>query len=1816
MRSWILLFASLGTGLLIVVTSPWACDSAFAGQTAVVGGEEAEGYEEPAGPDDGESAAVSKQSLPGDLEGAGFAEGFYYALNNEEYGWGFFSCGRYEEIGDGVYLATCGGYVENLADYTLYDVGIPIMFFSTYSPASTERAFIYNNSDHKWYDGARWVRTYGAEGQNTLLSMDRSVTDVPLSDDYQGAHMSLLETDEVALIEFGDLLPGERIYPEAYLHMNFRGGYRWSGYVVSRNAHGPILLTGLEIVGPSTVPANSWTGYKAIAHYEGDISRDVTVSGRWWVEPATAGHIQVGLLTTGEVNAAEEINIYAAYNEGEIALEAEMRVEIDSNEPVILRVPTDYPTIQAAIDAAAVDDTVVVEEGRYTGPGNRDIRFDGKGITVRGVDPYDPSVVAGTIIDCNGTRSDRHCGFIFDSNEDANSILAGVTITNGYGYLFGTILCSGSSPQIVNCTLSGNQSYRGRWNVICENGSEARIINCTIVENTVGGIVCRHSSPAIINCAIKENGGGISCGGSRAVIMNCIISENSGYYGGGISCWDSTPRISNCTIARNTAQEGGGIYGNESSPLITNCTIVGNKAESGGGVCVYAKSNPTMSNCILWGNAASSGPEIALLSGGSVYAVQGAKLTVSYSDVQGGEGEVWEDYRSEVTWGEGNIDSDPCFVFGRDWHLSVDSACVDAGTNAPTVGLPATDIEGGARVVDGDGDGNDVVDMGAWEYDPSRPSMALSATRFFYAKGFTSLVQKLLIRNCGGGVLNWEILEDCEWLEAEPASGTCTSEVSEVGLVVDPEDLMPGYYNCVLTVVDPDGVNRPVTIHVTLCIGRTLHVPADYGTIQAAIDAAYYFDTIIVAPGRYAGDGNRDLDFRGKPIIVRSTNPSDPNIVAATIIDCNGTEEDPHRGFCFHSGEDANSIVDGLTITNGYAPWEPDPWWVPVWGEPGGGVYCWHLFSEPRPRPTIRNCIITGNSAIYGYGGGIYGSSGPIINCTISDNSAQGGGGLDDCTGPITNCVISNNIGGGLEDCPGPITNCIISTNEGHGTVWWGETASISNCTISGNKGAGVAIVHESNATITNCIVWGNAGLAGAQIYVDYESTAVVSYSDIQGGQAGVYVWPDCTLEWGEGNIDEDPLVTCDGHLQIGSPCINAGDPNGDYSGQSDVDGETRVAGGRVDIGADEYIDSDSDGLPDWWEVRYFGDPNSAEPNADPDLDGHTNLTEYVIYSSDPTVAADTYYVDSNRPDDSNDGLSWETAKRTIQAAIDEAAKSDRVIVAEGRYTGEGNRDLDFGGRWITVRCTNPSEPNVVAATIIDCNGSIDENHRGFYFHTNEKAASVVEGFTITGGCADRGGAISCYGSSPTIRQCNITGNTAEYGGGIDCNQSSAKIVDCNISGNYAAEGGGMFSFESGPMVIGCTITGNLADSGGGAYDSNSSKVKFTNCTFSQNRATRFGGGVYCYDSSPVINHCGIIANESGWDGGAICGNSSEESCPQVLGCTISGNSAGSSGGALDHCGGTVSSCIISGNSAPSGGGLSFCSGTVSNCTIMGNSGGVLLRSRPLVRNCIIWENRPAFGNCVLYCCVQGAVGDGCISSAPCFVEAGYWDANGVWVEGDYHLEAGSPCIDSGDNNSVVGDGYDLDGNTRIVDGDSDGEAVVDMGAYEFYWPPMEVAMRFTPRAFNPESKGRWIKAHFVLPEGYAVGDVDANRPAVVEPGGIESEYMNVFVNEDGLVEIKAAFSRGEFCGIATGDEAIEVTATGWLTSGQQFYGTDIVKITSNALKYLAGLASYWLEGDCGKPDWCGGVDVDQDSVVNFVDFALFDGCCIEIGAE
>ncbi len=446
-----------------------------------------------------------------------------------------------------------------------------------------------------------------------------------------------------------------------------------------------------------------------------------------------------------------------------------------------------------------------------------------------------------------------------------------------------------------------------------------------------------------------------------------------------------------------------------------------------------------------------------------------------------------------------------------------------------------------------------------------------------------------------------------------------------------------------------------------------------------------------------------------------------------------------------------------------------------------------------------------------------------------------------------------------------------------------------------------------------------------------------------------------------------------------------------------------------------------------------------------------------------------------------------------IQEGINAAVNGDTVLVLDGTYTGDGNRDLDFGGKAITVGSAS-GDPNTC---IIDCEGSLQDLHRGFDFHNGEGPASVICGLTITGGYLHsshpwegNGGGVYCYDhSSPTLISCTISGNRVNTdGGGVFCwYYSSPTLIDCTISGNWADRYGGGVSCwrDSNPTLIDCTIHANTAGHGGGVYCWEDSSATLTNCTITGNRAEDGGGGGVscCADSDSMLTNCTISGNTANRSGGVLCYAGSDLT---LTNCTISGNSAYWGGGVLcDFSHPTLANCTISENSAYGAGGGVYSSWdsspTLTNCTMTGNSatsgGGAMWchddPNEPLpldvcVYNSILWGDTPdeIEGNTmrvvVQYSDVQGGwPGAGNIDADPLFVDPG---------SGDYRLSSSSPCIDAGDNAAVPsdstdldGDGdmdepipFDLDGNPRFVD-DPDTEdtgngtpPIVDMGAYEF----------------------------------------------------------------------------------------------------------------------------------------------------------------------
>ena len=281
----------------------------------------------------------------------------------------------------------------------------------------------------------------------------------------------------------------------------------------------------------------------------------------------------------------------------------------------------------------------------------------------------------------------------------------------------------------------------------------------------------------------------------------------------------------------------------------------------------------------------------------------------------------------------------------------------------------------------------------------------------------------------------------------------------------------------------------------------------------------------------------------------------------------------------------------------------------------------------------------------------------------------------------------------------------------------------------------------------------------------------------------------------------------------------------------------------------------------------------------------------------------------------------------TIQSALDAAWDGDTVLVADGTYSGAGNRDLDFDG--LDIILTSVSGPG---STTIDCGGSSGDPHRAFYFHKLESEDAVVSGFTIRNGYATAalvdgalGGAFYIDLSSPTISGNTITDCTADNGGAIFCVDSDAVITGNTITGNTAiADGGGLYSLLSYDTITGNTISNNSAGRGAGIAEYFSDPTISDNDIFG-NDADEDGGGIHCLGggllSLPIIGENRLWDNTAAVNGGGIY---AENVGPWLSANVISNNSATERGGGLYLEGQTpfVTDNTICANAALFGGGV------------------------------------------------------------------------------------------------------------------------------------------------------------------------------------------------------------------------------------------------------------------------------------------------------
>ena len=413
----------------------------------------------------------------------------------------------------------------------------------------------------------------------------------------------------------------------------------------------------------------------------------------------------------------------------------------------------------------------------------------------------------------------------------------------------------------------------------------------------------------------------------------------------------------------------------------------------------------------------------------------------------------------------------------------------------------------------------------------------------------------------------------------------------------------------------------------------------------------------------------------------------------------------------------------------------------------------------------------------------------------------------------------------------------------------------------------------------------------------------------------------------------------------------------------------------------------------------------------------------------------------------------------TIQAGIDASSNGDTVAVANGTYTGAGNRNLRFAGRAIVLM----SEHGASVCTIDAQNAA-----RVFVFDAAETPSARVQGFTITHGLhATSGGGILIATSSPTFAACvitdNRTGNGAAgtlgipggnggNGGGVHVTAGLPTFIDCVISSNHTGAGGNGFVSGAGP---GGSAGGN-GGAGAGLYVGTGSTVTLTRCIVTANVTGVGGTGGSSFICTPPLSCSSVGANGgNGGDGAGVFAAASVV----AVNCLFRANETGAGGAAGFDNDPPSPNPGRGGNGGAWGGGVN--AGVLRNSTVDGNlvaaagsAGGI--DATPSVSNSIVWNNSStqiSMGATVLFSDIAGGyAGAGNLNANPLFMN----EANG-----DLHLTAGSPCIDAGSNNEVpAGVTTDLDGQQRIRDGNSDHVAVVDMGPYEFRNPTDVAAAR------------------------------------------------------------------------------------------------------------------------------------------------------------
>jgi hypothetical protein len=581
----------------------------------------------------------------------------------------------------------------------------------------------------------------------------------------------------------------------------------------------------------------------------------------------------------------------------------------------------------------------------------------------------------------------------------------------------------------------------------------------------------------------------------------------------GVLSYDGTYSMDHCVIAdtRQYAINGQG-YGGKIS--IDHCTFSDNQFPANYDVVMITFAESRVTNTIM--------------VNGGLYGLSGRDMTAEYNN-------VWHNARgnwySGVSQGPTDISEDPMFLNPScgNYALQALSPCIDMGDpNYP---------------LDPDGTRTDIGAIYFDQSHPPQPNIVVNPVSLDFGQAPIGRLSVLTLTILNGGNLDLEVIDISSDNNAFTASETSFSVEAgtnrTITVIFSPKEQIK--YEGLISIQSNDDDEPLILVSLSgigsrLPSGDITRVPIDYATIQEALNAAESWDTVLVSDGTYY---ENIVWPHTDNVTLRSANGS-----MTTVIDGGNAEE----SVIYVGNGQKGVLIEGFTIKNGIGSIATFHSSIRF----GGGILV-----DEGITATIQECRIVGNGDPDNteYSGGIFISR--ASNVTIDS------------------CEIVDNLGPGVKyrnhTTYGLIRNCLIVGNAEYGIYAQGSPVRIYNNTICLNGKSGIYLLTPWPNIFNNLIANNSIGISSNDPYL----SDLIAFNNIWNNTT------NCADTGGNilgqnGNVSIDPLFvggdTFDYHLKPDSPCIDTGNPNYIVEpDDTDLDGDPRVMGGRIDIGAYEY---------------------------------------------------------------------------------------------------------------------------------------------------------------------------------------------------------------------------------------------------------------------------------------------------------------------------------------------------------------------------------------------------------------------------------------------------------------------------------------------------------------------------------------------------------------------------------------------------------------------------------------------------------------------